>query len=37
MYCAIRRREMMFVAHVARRFERLLETYRRSDGGRWGG
>ena len=23
--------------HVARRFERFLETYRRPDGGRWGG
>jgi hypothetical protein len=25
------------LAHVARKFERLLETYRRGDGGRWSG
>ena len=23
--------------HVAQRFERFLDTYRRPDGGRWGG
>ncbi|HKH39389.1 MAG TPA: hypothetical protein VKA82_19705 [Rubrobacter sp.] len=27
----------MGVLHVAQRFERFLDTYRRSDGQRWGG